>query len=61
MSYVFDESVNISLQHKEAELERDIQRFTKACKSDWPRPVDYTNLIDAQYTLKALRACSQTA
>jgi len=36
-------------------LEQDVDRFLKACRSDWPRPIDYTNLIDAQYALNHLK------
>jgi len=57
MSYMFDNSEEIEFERKVQELENKIQRLTKACRSDWPRPIDYTNLIDAQYTLKALKTC----
>jgi len=57
MSYMFDYSEKIECEHKIEELKSDIKRFTKACNSDWARPVDYTNLIDAQYALKALKTC----
>jgi len=57
MSYIFDPHAALITQQKIAELEHDIQRFTRACLSDWPRPVDYTNLIDAQFELKTLKDC----
>ena len=57
MSYMFDYSEKIEFEHKVEELKSDIKRFTKACNSDWARPIDYTNLIDAQYALKALKTC----
>jgi len=56
MSYIFDAHALAATQKKITALEQDIQRFTRACRSDWPRPVDYTNLIDAQFELKALKA-----
>ncbi|MEP3889366.1 MAG: hypothetical protein ABJN69_02795 [Hellea sp.] len=55
MSYVFDHDTAFTREQKMTALEHDIQRFTKACLSDWPRPVDYTNLIDAQHALKSLK------
>jgi len=42
-------------------LEQDVQRFTKAYLSDYPRPIDYTNLLDAQYALNALKSSMGTA
>ena len=36
-------------------LERKIQQYKKACESPWPQPSDYTNLIDAQYDLRAVQ------
>jgi len=54
MSYIFDYSEMTAIDQKIQLLEADIKRFTKACLSDWPRPIDYTNLIDAQYALKTL-------
>jgi len=57
MSYIFEYNNKIEYEQKTQELKNDIKRFTKACQSDWPRPVDYTNLIDAQYALKALKTC----
>ena len=57
MTYVFDYDKKISYKQKVKELENQIQRFTRACLSDWPRPIDYTNLIDAQHALKDLKAC----
>ena len=35
-------------------LKRKINQYKKACQSDWPQMSDYTNLIDAQYALRAL-------
>lgn len=43
-----------SLDHSIKRLKNDIQRFKKACLSEHARPIDYTNLIDAQFTLKTL-------
>lgn len=37
-------------------LKRKIRLYTQACQSDWPQMSDYTNLIDAQYDLRALSA-----
>ncbi|MDB2439550.1 hypothetical protein N9W89_12620 [Hellea sp.] len=54
MSYIFDYDQKISFEQAAEKLEYDIQRFTKACQSEWPRPIDYTNLIDAQHALKTL-------
>ena len=45
----------ITFEQKTQELQNDIRRFTKACQSDWPKPIDYTNLIDAQYALRELK------
>lgn len=56
MSYIFEYSQTVAFDQKVQALEADIARFTQACLSEWPRPVDYTNLIDAQYALKALMA-----
>ena len=42
------------IEEKIQKLERDILRYKEACQSAWPRPVDYTNLIDAQYALRDL-------
>lgn len=55
MSYIFNSTERVTLEQKIQDLKADIQRFTQACQSNWPRPVDYTNLIDAQYALKALK------
>ena len=44
----------MSNQIKIQELKRDIIRHTKACRSEWPRPIDYMNLIDAQHELRSL-------
>ena len=57
MSYTYDHNEKIDFERKVKELENKIKRLTKACRSDWPRPIDYTNLIDAQYALKALKTC----
>jgi len=54
MSYIFDYDQKTSFEQAAEKLEHDIQRFTKACLSEWPRPIDYTNLIDAQHALKTL-------
>ncbi len=43
--------------HFEQEIEnlkRKIHQHKKACQSPWPRPSDYTKLIDAQYDLRAI-------
>ena len=61
MSFIFEHGPAIPLEQKAAELEHDIQRFTKACRSAWPRPIDYTNLIDAQYALKTLMSQKKVA
>ena len=55
MSYVFPLSKSAEIEQKIQDLENDIKRFCKACKSEWARPVDYTNLIDARYVLKTLK------
>ena len=44
----------MSNQIKIQELKRDIIRYTKACRSEYPRPIDYMNLIDAQHELRSL-------
>lgn len=45
----------MSYEQKVQDLKNDILRYQKACKSAWPRPSDYTNLIDAQYALRDLQ------
>jgi len=50
----------VNPNQKIRQLEQDVQRFTTACLSDCPRPIDYTNLIDAQYALKALKSSMGT-
>ncbi len=55
MSYMFDYDQKINVEQAVKNLEHDIQRFTQACLSEWPRPIDYTNLIDAQFALKTLK------
>ena len=52
---MFDSTHEITIEQKVQELRNDIRRFTKACKSDWPTPSDYTNLIDAQYAFQELK------
>ena len=44
----------MSNQIKIQELKRDIIRYTKACRSECARPIDYMNLIDAQHELRSL-------
>ena len=55
MSYIFPLSGSAKIEQKIQDLENDIKRYCKACKSEWARPVDYTNLIDARYILKTLK------
>lgn len=55
MSYIFDYTQKITFEEKIQEVENDIQRFTRACLSEWPRPIDYTNLMDARHVLKTLK------
>ena len=70
MSYIFNHTQKVKLEQKiqslEAniedlkkqkilDLEANIERFKKLCLSDCPRPIDYTNLIDAQYELQDLK------
>lgn len=55
MSYMFYHGFAVTIEDKIAELEHDVKRFTKACLSPWPRPIDFTNLIDAQFALKSLK------
>ena len=56
VSYMYEPKQDLSFEHAVQSLENDIERFKKACLSDWPRPIDYANLLDAQYALKILRA-----
>ena len=42
-------------EQKVQALERKISQYKKACQSSWPQPSDYTNLIDAQYALRAVQ------
>lgn len=44
----------MSNELKVQELKRDILRYKKACRSALSRPIDCTNLMDAQYALRAL-------
>jgi hypothetical protein len=37
-------------------LKAEITHHKAACLRAWPKPSDYTRLIDAQYALRALRA-----
>ena len=55
MAYIFESKQKTNLEQTVKKLEHDIQRYKKACLSEWPRPIDYTNLIDAQYALKTLK------
>ena len=55
MSYLFPLSESAEFEQKIQELENDIKRYCKVCNSEWPRPGDYTNLIDARYALKTLK------
>lgn len=52
---MFNSTDQITFEQKVQELRNNIQRFKKACQSDWPSPIDYTNLIDAQYALQELK------
>jgi len=54
MSYAFEISEKLSLEETVQNLENDIHRFKKACLSDQARPIDYTNLLDAQFALHSL-------
>ena len=55
MAYIFEYKQKTNLEQTVKKLEHDIQRYKKACLSEWPRPIDYTNLIDAQFALKTLK------
>ena len=57
MSYMFYHGNAVTLEQKIADVEQDVQRFTKACLSPMARPVDYINLIDAQFSLRSLKDC----
>jgi len=56
MSYIFDSQAAIPVEQKIAQLENDVQRFRRACLSDWPRPIDRVNLLDALFALETLKA-----
>jgi len=56
MSYIFDPRTAETHQKQMAELKYDVQRFRKACRSEWARPIDYVNLIDALFQLESLEA-----
>ena len=49
----------MAYEQKAQDLKNDILRFQKACKSAWPQPSDYTNLIDAQYALRELQQAKE--
>jgi len=55
MSYIFDNRPAETLEQKIDALEQDVARFSKAWQSEWARPVDYTNLMDAQFSLMSLK------
>ena len=55
MAYIFEYKQKTNLEQTVKKLEHDIQRYKKACLSEWPHPIDYTNLIDAQFALKTLK------
>ena len=42
-------------EQKAQALEREISKHKEACQSSSPQPSDYTNLIDAQYALRAVQ------
>jgi len=44
------------LELKIRALINDIKRFSRACRSEWSRPIDFVNLSDAQFKLKKLQA-----
>ncbi len=44
------------LELKIRALKNDIKRFSRACRSEWSRPIDFVNLSDAQFKLKKLQA-----
>ena len=46
----------MQFEQKIKDLERSIRQLKKACLSAGPTPSDYTNLIDAQYALRAIKA-----
>jgi len=50
----------MSADQKIKTLKHKINHYKKACQSDWPQMSDYTNLIDAQYDLRALSADQAT-
>jgi hypothetical protein len=55
MSYTFNNQPAETLEQKIDALEKDVARFSKAWQSEWARPVDYTNLMDAQFSLRSLQ------
>jgi len=61
MSYIFDYSHKVTFEQKLQELEHDIQRFTKAWNSEWPRSIDQANLIEAKHALKTLMSTASVA
>jgi len=56
MVYLFEYGSKSSNQQKIKNLKKDILIFKQACLSKSARPIDYTNLIDAQQALKDLKA-----
>jgi len=44
----------MSIEQKIETLKTEIRRYKKACQSAWAKPIDYTNLIDAQFALSVL-------
>ena len=46
----------MSVEQKIENLEIEINRYKSACQSVWAKPIDYTNLIDAQYAFLARTA-----
>ena len=46
----------MQFEQKIKDLERNIRQLKKACLSTGSTPSDYTNLIDAQYALRAIKA-----
>ena len=56
MSYIFDPRTAKTNERQINDLKFDVKRFRKACRSEWARPIDYVNLIDALFRLEALEA-----
>ena len=56
MSYIFDPQKTQTHQQKIERVKCDVKRFRIACRSDWARPIDYVNLIDALLRLESLEA-----